>query len=163
MINNPNNECYIDSFYSYLASKLTETGKAPIFPLFFGTYSAVADEYKYDITDEYSYVKYNQDFQINRDKLFKICEIEMDLPDEAELDEFMKTEEFEEIENDLDDLLNLEQIEEIVQSSSSKDIEKVKKHRKMKKHRKIEMQMKKKSVAILVLKILKMTTNLMKF
>ena len=36
----------------------------------------------------------------------------MDLPDEAELDEFMKTEEFEEIENDLDDLLNLEQIEE---------------------------------------------------
>ena len=153
-------------FILYLASKLTETGKALPFPLFFGTYSAIADEYKYDITDEYSYVKYNQDFQINRDKLFKICEIEMDLPDEAELDEFMKTEEFEEIENDLDDLLNLEQIEEIVQSSSSKDNEDEDEETQEDEDEdegRSRMQMKKKSVAILVLKILKMTTNLMKF
>ena len=38
-INNYNNSAYIDSFFSYLGSKLTEGGKCPTFPLFFGTFT----------------------------------------------------------------------------------------------------------------------------
>ena len=36
-INNPNNSAYIDVFFSYLGSTLTERGKCPTFPLFYGT------------------------------------------------------------------------------------------------------------------------------
>lgn len=107
-INNPNNEAYIDSFYSFLASKLTETGKSPIFPLYYGTFSAIANEYKSDITEEYSLVKYNNDFQKNRGYTFDITEIEMDIPEKIE-----ELIDLEEINSDIKNILGLEELDSI--------------------------------------------------
>lgn len=110
-INNPNNEAYIDSFYSFLASKLTETGKAPCFPLFYGTFSAIAKEYKSDISEEYSLVKYNQDFQKNRDHVFNITEIDIDMSDDEEEEE-LSDDNFEEVNTNLENILELETLDD---------------------------------------------------
>ena len=61
-INNPNNSAYIDVFFSYLGSRLTETGKCPAFPLFYGTYSGMMDEFKIDISEDYDDLKDDEDF-----------------------------------------------------------------------------------------------------
>ena len=42
-INNYNNEAYIDAFFTYLGSKLTETRRCPTFPLFYGTYNCLSN------------------------------------------------------------------------------------------------------------------------
>ena len=99
-----------------MASKLTETGKAPCFPLYYGTFSAIAKEYKSDISDEYSLVKYNNDFQKNRDRLFKVTEIDIDMSeDEYDSDESEDIEDnsFEELKTDIDSILNLETLDNI--------------------------------------------------
>ena len=78
-INNFNNEAYIDSFFTYLGSKLTENGTAPSFPLFYGTFSCISNKFKFDITEEYSHIKYNNIFDMNKNKLFNIEEVEIDM------------------------------------------------------------------------------------
>ena len=78
-INNYHNSAYIDCFFSYLASNLTETGCCPTFPIFYGTYSGVAKEFKADITEEYSLMK-NQDwFDFFNNKLFTIEKNKIDV------------------------------------------------------------------------------------
>ena len=77
-INNYHNSAYIDCFFSYLASNLTETGCCPTFPIFYGTYSGIAKEFKSDITEEYSLMK-NQDwFDFFNNKLFTIEKQKLD-------------------------------------------------------------------------------------
>ena len=77
-INNYHNSAYIDCFFSYLASNLTEYGSCPTFPIFYGTYSGVAKEFKADITEEYSLMK-NQDwFDFFNNKLFTIEKNKLD-------------------------------------------------------------------------------------
>ena len=78
-INNSNNTAYIDSFFSFIASKITESGKAPCFPLYYGSCSALLNNYKFDITEEYSKIKYNNKFQENLDKLFTLDEIKINM------------------------------------------------------------------------------------
>ena len=46
-VNDFNNEAYIDAYFSYLASKMTESGKCPTFPIFYGTYSCIIDNFKH--------------------------------------------------------------------------------------------------------------------
>jgi len=65
-VNNSNNKAYIDSFFSILGSKLVEGGRCPTFPLFYGTYSGIKDDYMFDITEEYSQIRYNNNFQKNK-------------------------------------------------------------------------------------------------
>ena len=77
-INNFNNQAYIDSFFSFLSSKLTESGKAPCFPLYYGTVSALLNKYKFDITEDYSKIKYHNKFQSNLNNKFILEEIEID-------------------------------------------------------------------------------------
>jgi len=77
-INNYNNSAYIDSFFSYLGSILTEQGKCPTFPLFFGTYSGVVDEFKYDITEEYNSIKHTSWYKKYNNKLFRLESIDLD-------------------------------------------------------------------------------------
>jgi hypothetical protein len=76
-INNFNNQAYIDAFFSFLASKLTESGKAPCFPLFYGTCSSLMNNYKFDITEDYSKIKYHNKFQYNLNKTFTLDEIDI--------------------------------------------------------------------------------------
>jgi hypothetical protein len=61
-INNPNNSAYIDVFFSYLGSRLSETGKCPTFPIFYGTYSGIMKEFKIDISEDYDDLKDEEDF-----------------------------------------------------------------------------------------------------
>ena len=77
-INNYNNSAYIDSFFSYLGSILTEQGKCPTFPLFFGTYSGIVDEFKYDITEEYNSIKHTSWYKKYNNKLFRLESIDLD-------------------------------------------------------------------------------------
>ena len=71
-LNNYHNSAYIDSFFSYLASNLTESGSCPTFPIFYGTFNGIAKEFKSDITEEYSLMK-NQDwFDFFKNRLFTI-------------------------------------------------------------------------------------------
>ena len=77
-INNYHNSAYIDCFFSYLASNLTESGSCPTFPIFYGTYSGIAEEFKADITEEYSLMK-NQDwFDFFKNRLFTIEKSKID-------------------------------------------------------------------------------------
>ena len=78
-INNFNNEAYIDAFFTFLGSKLTESGKCPTFPLFYGTYSCISKKLRYDITEDYSSIKYNKQFKQNVKNKFSIEEINIDI------------------------------------------------------------------------------------
>ena len=76
-INDYNNEAYIDAYFSYLASKMTENGKCPTFPLFYGTFKII-NNFKYDITEDYSMIKYDPTFKDNLNKLYQLEKIEID-------------------------------------------------------------------------------------
>lgn len=56
-INDSNNTAYIDSFASFVLSRMTESGKAPTFPLFYGTFSGISERFKFDITEDYDYIE----------------------------------------------------------------------------------------------------------
>ena len=77
-INNFQNAAYIDAFFTFLGSKMTESGKAPTFPVFYGSFSGIADTYKHDITDDYSQIKFHNNFQRNKNILFELVEHDMD-------------------------------------------------------------------------------------
>ena len=77
-INNYNNSAYIDSFFSFLGSKLTEENKCPTFPLFFGTFTGIADEFMYDISEEYNSIKQTSWYKKNVNKHFKIHNTDID-------------------------------------------------------------------------------------
>ena len=71
-INSYNNSAYIDSFASFCLSNLTESGKCPTFPLFYGTYSGIAENFEFDISDEYEDIKSKKWFQKNLKTKFKV-------------------------------------------------------------------------------------------
>ena len=82
-INNYQNTAYIDAFFSYLSSKLTESGKCPCFPLFYGTFTAISSNYKFDITEDYADLKYHNKYQTNINKLFTILECPIDMSEKS--------------------------------------------------------------------------------
>ena len=101
-INNYNNSAYIDSFFSYLGSILTEQGKCPTFPLFYGTFSGIADEFKHDISEDYNSIKNTSWFKKNVNNKFKIHNIDLDTPDNSS---FKKTN-INDICQDINNILN---------------------------------------------------------
>ena len=52
-INDMNNSAYIDTFFSFITSELTINNIIPSFPIFYGNYLGIKNEFKYDITDDY--------------------------------------------------------------------------------------------------------------
>ena len=52
-VNDPMNEAYVDAVFAIIASKLVETGTSPHWCRCYGTYTARAEKYLYNITDEY--------------------------------------------------------------------------------------------------------------
>jgi len=123
-INNYHNSAYIDCFFSYLASNLTESGSCPTFPIFYGTYSGVAKEFKADITEEYSLMK-NQDwFDFFNNKLFTI--------EKSKLDSINKSQNsqnsFElnlDLNNNLGEEIILENNETLEETNEEIDVEKI--------------------------------------
>ena len=97
-INNYNNSAYIDSFFSYLGSILTETNKCPTFPLFYGTFNGVANEFMYDISEEYHSIKKTSWYKRNVNTHFKIHN--MDIENDEKINNII------DIENDCQDINN---------------------------------------------------------
>lgn len=107
-INLKNNSSYVDSFFAYLASKLVEQELLPGFPLCYGTFCGISDEYIHDISEEYNTIKNTNWFISNNKKLF---EIDMDDDFESINDDYLesfKVKTFEDIENNIPNLNNLE-------------------------------------------------------
>ena len=77
-INSRNNTSYIDAFSCFINSKLTELNLCPTFPIFYGTFSGVVDEFDFNISDEYSEMKHESWFNKNKEKLYDIVTVEND-------------------------------------------------------------------------------------
>ena len=71
-INNMNNTAYIDTFFSYICSELTENDILPNFPLFYGSINGIMKKYNYDISDDYQDFKEEAWFHKNLGEHFKM-------------------------------------------------------------------------------------------
>jgi len=71
-INNMNNSCYIDTFFSYIVSELTINNISPSFAIFYGSINGVKNDYKLDITEEYHEYHSEKWFDKYLGKLFNI-------------------------------------------------------------------------------------------
>ena len=60
-INDMNNMAYIDVFFSFLVSKLTESDKNPSFPIYYGSVNGLGS-YKHDISDDIDEFKNHSGF-----------------------------------------------------------------------------------------------------
>jgi len=61
-LENPMNQAYIDCLANYLLGQLRERNLSPHFCLFYGGFKAVADKYRYNITDEFASYRRYRDF-----------------------------------------------------------------------------------------------------
>ena len=61
-INSVNNSSYIDCYFSFLGSQLTEKNICPSFPLYYGSYCGIIDNYQFDISEEFESYKYKKWF-----------------------------------------------------------------------------------------------------
>ncbi len=59
-ITDPMNQAYVEALTYYCVSKLRESGASPHFPLFYGSFTAVADTYRLNITDDYDSYKHTK-------------------------------------------------------------------------------------------------------
>ena len=71
-VNLKNNSCYIDTFFVYIASKLTENNYLPSFPYYYGSFCSISKEFNYDISEEYNTIRNCDWFLNNNNKLFSI-------------------------------------------------------------------------------------------
>ena len=71
-INDIHNTAYIDLFFSFICSKLTESNTLPSFPLYYGSVNGIKQYFKYDITEDYSHYKHKPWFTKYIGKLFTI-------------------------------------------------------------------------------------------
>ena len=101
-IHNPHNQAYVDAVACYMLSKFREAGHSPHFSLFYGAYLAIAKEYYYNITEDFSDIRFESWFWRKKSEgLFKLVGFEGDtlldaddplmeapdnLPDESESD-----------------------------------------------------------------------------
>ena len=53
-INSYHNSAYIDNYFTYLGSKLVDMNLCPTFPEYLGSFTGIAENFDFDITEEYS-------------------------------------------------------------------------------------------------------------
>ena len=82
-INNMNNSAFIDTFFSFISSQLTENDILPNFPIFYGSVNGIMKKYNYDISDDYSDFKEEAWFHKNLGEQFKM-DIYMDSDSDEE-------------------------------------------------------------------------------
>ena len=56
-INNMNHNAYIDTFFSFICSELTERNINPSFSIFYSSFNGIKNNYNYDISDDYESIK----------------------------------------------------------------------------------------------------------
>ena len=80
-IHDPHNQAYVDGVASYMLSKFREADHSPHFSLFYGSYLAIAKEYYYNITEDFSDMRFEGWFWRKRAQgLFKLIGFQGDLP-----------------------------------------------------------------------------------
>lgn len=67
-INNMNNNAYIDTFLSFICSEITLNNINPSFPVYYGSFNGIKDNYNFDITDDYYSLKHEKWFYKNLEK-----------------------------------------------------------------------------------------------
>jgi hypothetical protein len=90
-----NNTTYIDSFCSYMFSKLVENDICTGFPLYYGNYIGIAGTYMCNMTEEYENYKDDKWFKNSLNKKFKLHMIDVmkkkKINLEKNIDDFFKT------------------------------------------------------------------------
>ena len=82
-ISNPMNQAYVDALANYLLGQLRERNISPHFCLFFGGFKAVADIYKFNISDEFeSYRNYRGFWEKRKRGYFELCIESYDIPED---------------------------------------------------------------------------------
>lgn len=71
-INNMNNSSYIDVFFSYIGSQLTNNNILPNFCKYYGSVNGIKNKFKIDITDEYYELNNEKWFDKNINNLFTL-------------------------------------------------------------------------------------------
>ena len=82
-LNSTNNSGYVETFCNYILSRLTETGKCPTFPYYYGCATGVSQTFRYNISDEYGGIRKSKWFPMYNNKLYYI---ETEEIDESDLD-----------------------------------------------------------------------------
>ena len=78
-IHDPHNQAYVDAVACYMLSKFREADHSPHFSLFYGAYLAIAKEYYYNITEDFSDIRFESWFWRKRSQgVFKLIGFEGD-------------------------------------------------------------------------------------
>jgi hypothetical protein len=130
-INNYHNSAYIDSYFTFLGSKLVDLNLCPTFPEYFGTFSGISKEFSFDVTEEFSDLCEMNWYKSGLDKRFKLSKVKNKKLDEyfQDIDNLEFVETNESIKNvslsdeisDIDTLSDIE-LEVSLQSGSSSEI-----------------------------------------
>ena len=80
-IHDPHNQAYVDAVACYMLSKFREGEHSPHFSLFYGAYLAIAKNYYYNITEEFSDIRFDSWFwRKQKQGVFKLVGFEGDEP-----------------------------------------------------------------------------------
>jgi hypothetical protein len=71
-LNSTNNSGYLEAFCNMMTSWLTETGKCPAFPYYYGTVTGMSKAFKYDITEEYKGIRKTKWFKQYNNVLYTV-------------------------------------------------------------------------------------------
>ena len=83
-LQDPMNQAYVEALANYSFSRLREGDYTPHFHKFYGSFCAVADVYRYDITDSYLSYRHKRWFWENKEKnVFSIGLEDSDIPQET--------------------------------------------------------------------------------
>jgi hypothetical protein len=80
-IHDPHNQAYVDAVACYMLSKFREADHSPHFSLFYGAYLAIAKEYYYNITEDFSEIRFDSWFwKKQKESVFKLVGFDGNTP-----------------------------------------------------------------------------------
>jgi len=80
-IHDPHNQAYVDAVACYMLSKFREAEHSPHFSLFYGAYLAIAKKYYYNITDDFSDIRFDSWFwKKQKEGVFKLIALNGAIP-----------------------------------------------------------------------------------
>lgn len=80
-IHDPHNQAYVDAVACYMLSKFREADHSPHFSLFYGAYLAIAKNYYYNITEDFSDIRFDSWFWRNqKEGVFSLVALNGDIP-----------------------------------------------------------------------------------
>ena len=90
-LQDPGNQAYIDSVAAYSLGRIREEDLSPHFNIFYGSFCARADKYRYNLTDDFGSYRHERWFWKGHNKnLFAIKVVNIENPEEPVSPEVMK-------------------------------------------------------------------------